>query len=187
MRRVLSRVAFSGVLVASIATYGAEALAQDAGPSSIEGHPLVGAWLIDIRAEDPGNPPSTAIFHADGTYVQADVVGVGIGSWDPTDRRTGALTVVFHEADRSRGVVSIKFRATVRVADDRQSLTATYTLEVVGPDGIPSGQRGPATATGVRIAVEPMGTPIGPLGAPESPGVGPEGDDNASADRRLSS
>jgi hypothetical protein len=185
MRRVLSTVAFSGLLVASIAVVGSGALAQDARPSSIEAHPLVGAWLIDIRADDPGNPPSSAIFHGDGTYTQADVVGVGIGSWEPTDPHTGDLTVVFHEADPRRGVVTITLRATVRVTDDRQSLTATYTLEVVGPDGIASGQRGPATATGVRIDVEPMGIPKGPLGPPPSPGVGPDAGDNPTADRRL--
>jgi hypothetical protein len=185
MRRVLSRVVFSGLLVASIAVVGSGALAQDARPSSIEGHPLVGAWLIDIRAEDPGNPPSSAIFHGDGTYMQADVVGVGIGTWEPINPGTGELTVVFHQADPRRGVMTATIRATVRVADDNQSLSATYTLEVVGPDGIPSGQRGPATATGVRIDVEPMGILKGPLGPPPSPGVGPDAGDNPTADRRL--
>jgi hypothetical protein len=45
-------------------------------------------------------------------------------------------------------------------------LTAEYTLEFVGPDGSSSGELGQAQATGRRIAVEPMGTPVGPLMAP---------------------
>jgi len=52
---------------------------------------VVGAWLLDV-GNDPGSPPTTAIFHADGTYIQTDGVGTGIGSWAATGPTTGDLT-----------------------------------------------------------------------------------------------
>ena len=55
--------------------------AQDATPTALAGHPLIGAWRLDVDTEDPANPPSLAIFHDDGTYLQADADGSnGIGT-----------------------------------------------------------------------------------------------------------
>jgi hypothetical protein len=50
-------------------------------------------------------------------------------------------------------------RVEIEVAEDGQTLTATYTLEFTG-EGFPEGEIGPGMAEGVRIAVEPMGTPV---------------------------
>ena len=63
-------------------------------------HASVGAWRLDTDADDPANPPSFAIFHADGTYVEAHpLVGVGVGAWRATGERIADLTIVFPDVD----------------------------------------------------------------------------------------
>ena len=53
-------------------------------------------------------------------------------------------------------------RASIEVAPDGQSFTATYTLEFIDQEtGEGSGEYGPGTATGTRLAVEGPGTPVG--------------------------
>ena len=89
--------------------------------------------------------------------------------WQPTGPQSADVTIHFQQADAEGATSTAIVRAAVEVAGDGQSLTATYTLEFIGPDGTSSGQLGPTTATGTRLAVEPMGTPVGPLVAPFSP------------------
>jgi hypothetical protein len=67
-------------------------------------------------------------------------------------------------------------RASIEVAPDGQSLTATYTLEFIDPDGTSSGEIGPGMAEGTKLAVEPMGTPVASFEeAFEAPAATPEG------------
>ena len=64
-------------------------IAQEATPTAMAGHPVIGAWRFDTNVDDPANPPSYAIFHADGTYMEFHPsVGTGIGVWEPTGERT---------------------------------------------------------------------------------------------------
>jgi hypothetical protein len=175
MRSGLFRTAVLALFVLTTSAIGPAALAQDASPGAMAEHPLVGAWLLDTSGEETGNPSSDIIFHADGTYVESDVDGVGIGSWEPTGDQTGAATFLFHQAGEDGAISTVKIRATVEVAADGLSFTATYTLEFVGADGTSSGELGPGTATGTRITVEPEGTPVGPLGPPPGASPGPGG------------
>src|SRR5688572_31181695 len=105
MRRMTStRRALALVLVA-VSTLATTANAQ--GERSIDpaGHPLVGAWLVDTDTEQADNPPTKVIFGDDGTYLQVDTDGsVTVGSWEPTGRRTGALTALFHTMDEEGAV-----------------------------------------------------------------------------------
>ena len=139
--------------------WGTSTHAQDA---SLTEHPIVGAWVIDVDADDPENPPALVIFHDDGTYLQADPGGsAGVGTWEPTGSTTADLTALFHEVDENDDFAATTIvRATVEVDDTGDTLTAEYTLDFVGPDGTSSGELGPATATAERIAVEPMGEPV---------------------------
>ncbi len=70
----------------------------------------------------------------------------------------------------------VTVRASIEVAEDGQSFAGTYTIELPAgmaeAMGAPVGQLGPGEVTGQRIAVEPMGEPVGPLlaeGGPEQP------------------
>jgi hypothetical protein len=149
---------------------GGGTAAQDGTPAAgMAGHPLVGAWLLNTDVDDPGSRPSTlASFSADGVYSQVDSSGdAGIGSWAATGPTTAEMT--FHGLlpdEEGGGMVTV--RAAIEVAADGQTLTATYTLEFVGPDGTGTGQYGPGHVTGTRIAVEAMGTPAGSLADLES-------------------
>jgi hypothetical protein len=66
------------------------------------------------------------------------------------------LLVVFH---------TITIRAVGDVSAGGEALTGTYTIEWVGPDGASHGEYGPGLVAATRIAVEPMGTPVGPVEA----------------------
>jgi hypothetical protein len=58
-------------------------------------------------------------------------------------------------------------RSSIEVGQDGQSFAGIYTFEPLAgmaeAMGLPVGQLGPGEVTGQRIAVEPMGEPVGPL------------------------
>jgi hypothetical protein len=152
------------VLVGVSAVTGRATGAQEA-PAALDGQPLVGAWILDNNADDPANAPELVVFSGDGTYLGAPFDGgTTVGVWEPTGERTAAITLVFLTpgADGAFGGMAT-VRGTVEVAEDGLSFTAPYTLEFAEPGGGRSGEFGPATATGTRMAIEPMGTPVGSL------------------------
>jgi hypothetical protein len=122
--------------------------------------------VLDTDTADPTNPPTLASFGVDGIYSQVEADGtVGLGAWQATGPRTADMT--FHglatdETGESIGLFTV--RAAIEVAADGMSLTATYTVEQIPAGGSSTGQYGPGQVTGTRIAVEPMGTPVGSLG-----------------------
>ena len=94
--------------------------------------------------------------------------GIGVGVWESTGPDTGIMTFVAPADGQGGAVARLTVRAGFRVAADGQSLTATYTVEYSG-GGTPAGQMGPGAASGTRVVVEPMGSPVVPLPAPPSP------------------
>ena len=106
MRRLAVLVSVVVVLVGLLAYRGIPAgtAAQDATPTPLAAHPIVGAWLL----MNPGNPPSPSpmIFSADGTFSATGVPsyvdpqrGVVFGSsamgvWEPTGERSIHVTWV---------------------------------------------------------------------------------------------
>jgi hypothetical protein len=141
-------------------------IAQEGTPNAMADHPVVGAWRFDTNVDDPANPPSYAIFHADGTYTESHpTVGTGIGVWEPTGERTADLTIVFPDLDPTeagftRGELTI--HAAVEVDENGNVLTAPYTFEGTDLDGATL-FADTLTATATRIEGEPMvplGTPV---------------------------
>ncbi|MBA2470021.1 MAG: hypothetical protein H0V37_11505 [Chloroflexia bacterium] len=153
MKRLFTLIA-ACLLFALVAP--AAALAQEATAS----HLLVGSWVLDTDTDpaSPENPPSLARFSADGGYVQIDADGVNaLGAWEPTGDATANLTIMF--VDEEEGITTV--RASVDVAADGQTFTASYTLEFLDPStGELSGQIGPGTAEGTRMVVEGPGDPV---------------------------
>ena len=139
---------------------------------AMAGHPIVGAWLLDVDTNDPANPPALAIFHEDGTYVQAEADGGnGVGVWEATGAHRVALTQLFHQqGETGEFAGTLMVRAAIDLDEAGDAWTAEYTLEFTGPDGTSAGEMGPGTAMAERITVEPMGTPVGPL-MPEAVGT----------------
>ena len=156
MHRSVRGAALAALALISLVAAPA-ALAQD--PMTAAGHPLVGAWLVDVNTADQNDPPARVIFSSDGTLIQVNPTGAAIGVWEPTGERTGALTIAGESADAAGALSTGTLRATVEVAADGQSWTAQATGEYIGPDGVSSGQIGPTAATAARVLVEPM-TPV---------------------------
>ena len=161
MRRLSVVIAILAVALIGIGTVvtSSRTSAQDAADQ----HPLVGAWQLDSDTEDPQNPPELAIASADGSWVGVEVDGaVSLGRWESTGPQTANLTVWDLGFNEEVGFIgSFILRATIEVAADGQSFTASYTGEFIQPDGATMGEYGPGTATASRLSVEPMGTPVG--------------------------
>ena len=155
MRRALVMFLSVVVLLGSLLVGGGTLVA--AQDTDFSGHPLVGTWMLDTEPENPDAFPSQVIFSAEGGYVDVDAEGVVvIGGWEPTGDTTANLTIT--SSDPDVGVATI--RASIEVAPDGQSFTATYTFEILDPaTGEWSGEIGPGTAEGTRMVVEGPGTP----------------------------
>jgi len=132
-------------------------------------HPLVGTWVLDTNTQDTEDPPALVTIGADGTIRMSDCCSAPwAGVWAPTTLRTADATILIPWADDEGGFVGFNMaRADVVVSADGGSLTATYTMDIPDGEGGPSGQLGPVTAPGVRVVVEAMGEPVGPLPAAE--------------------
>ena len=159
------------VLLVSVVALGVRAsvVAQDATPSGMTtvAHPLVGAWVIDISAEDPAGPqeatiaPNVSVFTDEGTVLNAAPgAGTDVGAWEATSARGAALTFVglIAEEDFAGSVI---IRATVEVDATGATFSGPYSYTVVAADGTVV-DRGRDMARGTRITVEPVeaeGTP----------------------------
>ena len=168
MRRISFLVLITVFSLIAIGAAGrsVQASAHDEGtPGAMSKHPIVGSWEIDTDAADPENLPSLLIVGADGSYLEVDGEGgVGVGRWESTGDQTADLNIWFlasGEDDPTGGYGRV--RAAVEIAEDGQSFTANYTIEFVSGDGTTTGEYGPATASGTRLSVEPMGSPVGTL------------------------
>jgi hypothetical protein len=142
------------------------ALALGAGPLPLTAQPgtppttarFVGTWL-GHDVEDRSAPPFQLSLLADGVCLQVDPsAGDHAGVWRPTGPRTFQLTI---QQATDPGLATN--RGAGEVAADGQSFTVAYTIEFAPVGGTSTGQYGPGHITGTRLAVEPMGTPVGPL------------------------
>jgi hypothetical protein len=143
------------------------AVAQDAVPADLSGHPVVGAWAWDTDADDPANALSYGILHPDGTYIELHpLVGAGVGVWLPSGERTADLTIFFQDIDPTPDGVApgtLIIRVAIEVSPAGDALTAPFTSEGRAPDGTVLFANA-FTATATRLEVEPMV----PLGTPEA-------------------
>lgn len=167
MRSVRAFLSLVLVLFASLTSFalGGVAVAQEESPEGDLNHPIVGTWILVLEEDPTGAAPSLAVFTDGGAYFEISDDGtVTAGSWESTGDNTANLTILTFLADEEGLLVgTFTVRAEVEIAEDGQSLSATYTAEFVGADGSGGGEYGPGTGTGTLVAVEPMGTPEGTL------------------------
>jgi hypothetical protein len=113
----LSRRAALGGVGAAAAALGlgtvSRVTAQEATPSAMAEHPIVGVWVFMNATVPPS--PSTAIFAADGSVVVASAVNYQdaargvvyasdlIGTWEPTGPRSVHLTGISIASDHNGG------------------------------------------------------------------------------------
>jgi hypothetical protein len=160
---VLAVAMLIGLVAGALTT--SSALAQDATPATMAEHSLVGVWLLDTDAMDPANAPEVTVFTDDGAYISVDAEGATtLGAWEGTGPETATLTLVSTGSDEAGGFAgTFMVRATITVDASGETFTAEYTGEFIDPEGASEGEFGPGTAMATRIAVEPMGSPAGPL------------------------
>jgi hypothetical protein len=158
------------LLVSLAAAPGVSAQATDE-------HPAIGAWLIDPTPADATDPLELLTVAPGGIVVSASPQGTGYGSWAATGERSADATILIPLIDPTAGFVGYTtIRTSIEVAEDGQSFAGTYTFEppagMAEALGAPDGEYGPGEVTGQRIAVEPMGEPVGPIpeeGGPDQP------------------
>jgi hypothetical protein len=157
-----------GVIGASAVTSASTAPPVPSDGATTES-PIVGTWLL-TDVNDPESAPFTGAFIANGIYVEVDTGDVAIGVWEATGPDTVAMS---YTSTDEEGTITVRASLTV----DGDNVSADYTLEFVG-EGAPSGEYGPGQVTGTRVAVSPMGTPVGSLdelfssfGGTEAPGA----------------
>ena len=164
MHPIRTSVAVLATLALALVAISPLVVAQDDAAT----HPLVGAWVLDGTPDDPSDAVDLVVFDAGGTLVSMSAQGPAAGSWEPTGERTADVTfhgLAFAPDGGFGGLLTI--RASGEVAEDSQTFTATYTLELPAAMaqmmGAPEGQLGPGEVTAQRIAIEPMGETVGPI------------------------
>lgn len=144
------------VLGMALAGGGGQITAQDV---EMADHPARGSWST---ASDPGDAeytPRTMILSADGGAIFVSGFATsGIGQWEPT----GASSAIVTFTSVTNGPAQIVIRAAIEVAPDGQSFSGTFTIEAQfdPAGGGTSGEVGPGTITGTRMAAEAPGTPV---------------------------
>ena len=156
------------VLAAVLALVGAvtaglqhrAAVAQDATPASLAGHPIVGTWHWP---NDPANPAddSYGIFLADGAYLEvtkADNVGVGIGAWQATGPRSVDVVTIFQDVDPGPAIEpgTATFLLSLTVDETGDALSGSGDLQTRAPDGTVTFEASGWEYTADRVAVAPL-------------------------------
>jgi len=154
----LIAIVLLGMVVAGRSASGTAA--QDAtSAAALAEHPLVGTWILDTDATTAGDATGVITVSADGTFHEVDPDGAtGLGTWRPTGERTAVVNILT-PGDSGGNLI----RATAEVAADGGSFTASYTIEVFGPDDARTGEFGPGQAAGIRLEAEAPGAPVGTL------------------------
>lgn len=158
MRKALIPIVAVLVLVLGFAV----ATAGNTSPVATDQHPFVGTWLFDADAEEPTNASDVVRVSADGGYISVNAAGLTtLGVWEATGERTAIVTVTSTGVDETGAPAgTFVIRAAAEVDASGNAFTASYTSEVVDPDGTGTGEAGPTSATATRLTPEPMGTPV---------------------------
>ena len=164
----MRRLASTAIVLATL-LLAAPARSPGVSAHATAEHPAVGAWMVDTSPQDTTDPPELVTIAPGGTVTDAGAGGTGYGSWSANGERGADATFLspLHDPECGCLLGYATIRTSIEVAEDGRSFTGTFTLEFPAAMGdamgTPLGQLGPGEVTGQRIAVEPMGEPVGPL------------------------
>jgi hypothetical protein len=148
------------------------ATAQEATPSAMATHPIVGSWMVTTPAG-----LAMATFFADGTNIQGlpatmpgpqgvTFVSTQVGRWEPIDERSVHFTGVQLHTDANGTLVgNVTIDGHPTVSEDGQTLrddnpeSGPTIRDVAG--NVFDVPRGGPPATGVRMGVGSPGLPEG--------------------------
>jgi hypothetical protein len=176
MRRIrLTMAAVAALVVAML--MGSAVLAQE---QTTDEHPLVGSWVTDAAPGDATDPDGLTVFLPGGVVIDLEQGAVGAGTWSSTGEYTADVTIRSPANDPEAGFMGfLTIRGSVEVSEDGQTFTGTYTLEFPAglseALGLEAGEVGPGDVTGQRVALEPMGAPVGPIPEVGAPSPAPGG------------
>jgi hypothetical protein len=164
MRRVHVSLLLAVVLLGTLALGGGSlATAQDADMAD---HPAIGSWLIETDQDVGAMAVRTMVLNDDGTAMAVSGISpngaASAGVWASTGDTTANVTFTLV----TDGPAYITLRFAIEIAADGQSLTGSYTAEMVfdpaneSGTGGSGGQIGPANITGTRLVAEGPGTPV---------------------------
>ena len=134
------------------------AIAQEATPTTMNRHPLVGTWLLDTDADDPANTPDVVVFTGGGAYISVDAEGFpSLGVWEASGERTATLTIV------SPGMEEEAFAGTFMIRP-RSTSTRSETPSPRSTPASSSSRMEPARGSTARGRPRPRGSPPRPWG-----------------------
>jgi hypothetical protein len=172
-RTALAGLGATGLGLALAATTH-HASAQDATPTAMVSHPIVGTWIVDRNPDDTADAPTLNVISADGTITDP-VMGVA-GVWQATGPRTLNFTLVGITVETLAGGGAGSYaviRGTGEVDDAGETLTGSASVTIVAADGtVLASLKG--TNRAIRLHVEPEdagGTPLAgfPAWTPATP------------------
>ena len=133
-RPVTRRSAIAGLgaggLGVALAARRLGANAQDATPTSLAGHPFVGAWIVDRNPDDPTEIPTYNVITSDGTIIDPSVGGAGV--WEATGPNTANFTLTGTIAELSAYFL---VRGSVTVEEGGDHATNVVSSTIVAADG----------------------------------------------------
>jgi hypothetical protein len=121
----------AGGLSLALATTGSHVSAQDAPPSWMVGHPMVGTWIVDRDVTTETDSPSIVVYSADGGLLDPSQ-GVA-GAWRPTGPRSAEWTLVVFLDGGAGGYLAV--RSIGEVDEGGNSLESPYSFTVVSTNG----------------------------------------------------
>jgi len=135
----------------ALATATRQVAAQDATPTAMAGHPIVGTWIIVRDITNTTEVPVVVVFTADGGFIDP---GQGVaGAWESTGPRSAAMTIIPFTDGGAGGYAVV--RGTWEIDEGGDAMSGPAAVTVVTPDGtVVAGVELSSRAT--RLKVEPM-------------------------------
>lgn len=124
---------------------------QEASPTGMATHPIVGTWIVDRNPVDTTEMPTTNVFTADGGLIDPSVGAAGVWTATGPDTADFTLIVIVPEGGGSYFLV----RSSITVDADGNTATAAGSQTHVAADGTVLEPIPPGLATYLRLHVEP--------------------------------
>ena len=156
-RAALAGLGAGGVGLA-LAASAPRTSAQEATPTAMAGHPIVGTWIIDRDVTSTAEVPVVVLFTADGGFVDPRQ-GVA-GAWEPMGPRSAAMTIVPFTDAGAGGYVVV--RSTWELDEGGDAMSGPAVVTVVTPDGTVVATN-ELRSSATRLRVEPMASGGQPL------------------------
>ena len=163
-RRSVVLSAVSGVLTSTLAVRRS-ASAQDATPSAMAHHPIVGLWSGSATVGTTPGPRSITAFHGDGTLTSLNSFGgTGVGAWQASGERAVQLVLTFYNIAQVAGEFvegTVTVRGVWTVDEAGTTLAEESTIDIRAADGTVVANF-PITATFERMTADApplVGTP----------------------------